>query len=422
MISSKSPPGGTRFGLFSDESISFAKDPFSFVTQKKRRYGDIFQSRILGRPTVFVTSNDGVQELMTEHTSSFKRGFMDHIHELYGQESIVFSDEEDFMRLRKIIHSVVEPRRLAEQDDLINSVIALHLGSLNEQTEVPLYQTFKRLSTDLCLALFLGMDLKDLKENSEKYTALATAHWHGVVSIPLKVQIPVFGKSTFRVAMDAKDKLLAEIYARMDRADKSTLLHAMAEAGFKTKEEVACHILLFVSALVPKALGSLLTSFCLELALDMHQWMHDRALEDEEFLGHLLLEIQRRWPPFLGGRKIITEQLCISGFTVPEGYSLMYTTFTANMDAKVFPEPECLKPDRWSGVNAGSKDRVWTFGGGPRGCVGKLLSQTLMKQAALYLLKRYKWTHPRQQSYTVKWLPVSRPKENVVCNFELRDG
>jgi cytochrome P450 len=346
---------------------------------------------------------------------------MDHIQELYGRESIMFSDEEDYMRLRKIIHSVVEPHRLAEQDDLISSVIALHLGSLNEQAEVPLYQTFKRLSTDLCLALFLGMDLKDLKENSEKYTALATTHWHGIVSIPLKVQVPVFGRSTFRAAMDAKDKLLEEIHARMDKADRSTLLCAMTEAGFKTKEEAACHILLFVSALVPKALSSLLTSFCLELALDKHQWMHDKALEDEEFLGHLLLEIQRRWPPFLGGRKITTERLCISGFTVPEGHSLMYTTFTANMDAKVFPEPEILKPDRWSGVNAGNEDRVWTFGGGPRGCVGKLLSQTLMKQAALYLLKRYNWTHPTQQSFSVKWLPVSRPKESVVCNFELRD-
>lgn len=415
------PPGAARFGLFSDESISFAKDPFGFVAQKRRRYGDIFQARILGRPTVFVTSNDGVREMMTEHTPCFRRGFMDHIHELYGEDSIIFSDEEDFGRLREIIHSVVEPRRIAEQNDLIDSVVAMHLGALNEQTDVPLYQTFKRLSTDLCLVLFLGMDLRDLKENSEKYAALATAHWHGIVSIPLKFHVPVFGKSTFRMAVDARDKLLAEIRSRMERADKSTLLHAMTEAGFKTKEEVAAHILLFVSALVPKALGSLLTSFCLELALDEHQWMRAKALDDEQYLDHLLLEIQRKWPPFLGGRKIVTRQLCISGFTVPEGHSLMYTTFTANRDAKIFPEPDCLQPDRWTEVNKGNEDRLWTFGGGPRGCVGKVLSQALLKQSVVYLLKRYKWTCPKEQSFAMKWLPVSRPKENVVCIFQLRE-
>ena len=29
--------------------------------------------------------------------------------------------------------------------------------------------------------------------------------------------------------------------------------------------------------------------------------------------------------------------------------------------------------------NAGDKDKVWTFGSGPRQCIGKLLSTTLLK-------------------------------------------
>ena len=40
----------------------------------------------------------------------------------------------------------------------------------------------------------------------------------------------------------------------------------MRESEFKSKSEMANHILLFVSALVPKALSSLMTSFCVELA------------------------------------------------------------------------------------------------------------------------------------------------------------
>ena len=40
----------------------------------------------------------------------------------------------------------------------------------------------------------------------------------------------------------------------------------MRESEFKSKSEMANHILLFVSALVPKALSSLMTSFCIELA------------------------------------------------------------------------------------------------------------------------------------------------------------
>ena len=34
-------------------------------------------------------------------------------------------------------------------------------------------------------------------------------------------------------------------------------------AGFKDEEEMVHHILVFVSALIPKALASILTSFCI---------------------------------------------------------------------------------------------------------------------------------------------------------------
>ena len=40
----------------------------------------------------------------------------------------------------------------------------------------------------------------------------------------------------------------------------------MSSAGFRNIDELSRHMLLFVSALVPKALSSLLTSCCLELA------------------------------------------------------------------------------------------------------------------------------------------------------------
>ena len=40
----------------------------------------------------------------------------------------------------------------------------------------------------------------------------------------------------------------------------------MREAEFQSKAEMANHVLLFVSALIPKALAALMTSFCLELA------------------------------------------------------------------------------------------------------------------------------------------------------------
>lgn len=67
------------------------------------------------------------------------------------------------------------------------------------------------------------------------------------------------------------------------------------------------HLLLFISALIPKALASLLTSFTLALAGEPQA--RRRALAEPRFLDHVLLEVQRLWPPFVGGRRI-ADQVC----------------------------------------------------------------------------------------------------------------
>lgn len=67
------------------------------------------------------------------------------------------------------------------------------------------------------------------------------------------------------------------------------------------------HLLLFISALIPKALASLLTSFTLALAGDPQA--RRRALDEPRYLDGVLLEVQRLWPPFIGGRRI-AEQVC----------------------------------------------------------------------------------------------------------------
>ena len=47
------PPG--RLGLpFLGESIAFMRSPFLFLDDRKRRYGNVFKSSVLGRDIVFM--------------------------------------------------------------------------------------------------------------------------------------------------------------------------------------------------------------------------------------------------------------------------------------------------------------------------------------------------------------------------------
>lgn len=110
------------------------------------------------------------------------------------------------------------------------------------------------------------------------------------------------------------------------------------------------HLLLFISALIPKALASLLTSFTLVLAGNQQVGRRSsllffvfsfhicerrlkltslrlcvrgggvkarrRALEEPEYLRGVLLEVQRLWPPFIGGRRL-ADQVSSSSVFIP---------------------------------------------------------------------------------------------------------
>lgn len=72
------------------------------------------------------------------------------------------------------------------------------------------------------------------------------------------------------------------------------------------KDLAAHHLLLFISALIPKAMSSLLTSVVIELSkTENKRWCE--CCHDDSLLEDVLLEVQRLWPPFFGGRRISTQ-------------------------------------------------------------------------------------------------------------------
>ena len=57
-------PGRAGFGILGDESIEFYRTPMKYVEKRQAQYGPIFLGRLLAKPTVFVTANSAVNELL----------------------------------------------------------------------------------------------------------------------------------------------------------------------------------------------------------------------------------------------------------------------------------------------------------------------------------------------------------------------
>ena len=44
----------------------------------------------------------------------------------------------------------------------------------------------------------------------------------------------------------------------------------------------------------------------------------------------------------------LLQECQVSGYVIPKGMSVVYCSYFANRDVRVFPEPDRFKPERWT--------------------------------------------------------------------------
>uniref|UniRef100_A0A8C6WJ52 Uncharacterized protein n=1 Tax=Neogobius melanostomus TaxID=47308 RepID=A0A8C6WJ52_9GOBI len=394
-------PGNAGVTVLGDKSLEFYRDPVSFYRQRMDKHR-VFQSRVLNRATVFVCSVRGARELLCEKSSIFLKDPTDLMTNMYG-DTIITTNGEEACLLRLSFSSLFTGSSLESMKEYITGVCERHLKNLSSGQPECAYSVFKSLGTELVLGLFLNVRPEEQPELYEEISQLCTQHWHGLISAPVSVKVPMWS-SGFSIALDARQKLMTIIKDKLQN-DKLGFVGALGSLPLPDSSSASQHLLLFISALIPKALASLLTSFTLALSGNEQEEIRRRALRDCDYLHSALLEVQRLWPPFIGGRRIASEDCTIAGFHVPKNYGAIYISHAVHRDPEVFEQPDSFLPERWSGRNAGQEHLLCSFGNGPRNCIGVKLADVFLKGACTYLLKHYKWCGP----------PIPGPPVQVVA-------
>uniref|UniRef100_UPI003AAA77E4 uncharacterized protein n=1 Tax=Centroberyx gerrardi TaxID=166262 RepID=UPI003AAA77E4 len=414
-------PGNAGVSVLGDKSLEFYREPVCFCRQRIEKHRSrVFQSRLLNRPTAFICSAQGVRELLCEKSSVFLKDPTDLMTNMYG-DNIVTTNGEEACLLRLSLTSLFTGACLESWNDYITSVCERCLKDLSASGQPEcVYSVFKALGTELVLGLFLNVRPEEQPELYQEITQLCTQHWHGLISAPVSVKVPMWS-SGFCTALEARDKLMDIIRDRLD-TDTQGFVGSLASLPLPDSSSASQHLLLFISALIPKALASLLTSFTLALSGNEQEETRRRARLDPDFLHSVLLEVQRLWPPFIGGRRIASQDTSLAGFHVPKDHAAIYISHSVHRDPEVFQQPDDFLPERWSGRNAGQEHLLCSFGGGPRNCIGVKLTDVFVKAACSYLLQHYDWClDPPSQDLQYKWLPVSRPAEPPTVRFTRLD-
>jgi len=112
------------------------------------------------------------------------------------------------------------------------------------------------------------------------------------------------------------------------------------------------------------------------------------------YLGQVIDETLRLYPPIHLGSRYVAEDTEFSGFPLTAGSRIMYSIYLTHHDPKYWEAPEQFTPDRFAPER---KSQIvpyayLPFGGGARNCIGTAFAQLESRIILARLLQRYALT------------------------------
>jgi len=406
---SKVAPGNT--GMFSDKSLKFYEDPLTFIQAQTETYNTrVFMARLALKPTLVIADHALVAHFLESCSADFHNGLRDNFSELFG-DSILFADEEKALQLREVLMPLFDQKYFSNSSENLKILLEDWYSDLDLSNEINFYEEFKNLALIYNLEVFLGLNHKDDLELMRDYMSSSKEHWHGVLSLPFHISLPVWGNTGYSRAMDAKGRLQTIIRERL-RTNSSAFVDQLNDNNNIMQEESVCdHLLLFTCALIPKAVGAIL-SVVLEVSWYWTPLLDAAGNIHNDHLEHMLLEVTRLYPPFIGGIRVADVDTRVGEYHVRKGTTVHFSLLGCMRDPARFPDPDTFRPERWSKKAdplLGREDMLG-FGSGAHACVGRSFSWEIIKEMTRFTMKTFSLNPTLPDSFPkVKFLPCLRP-------------
>ncbi|MFN8502575.1 cytochrome P450 [Kouleothrix sp.] len=423
------PPGRRGFPVLG-ETGDWARDPLKFARDRHARYGPVWRTHLMGRPTAVLLGPEANRFILGTHMHLFssRQGWSKTITSLIG-DGLSLLDGATHRRHRAMIMPALHGAVLQGYAAEMQAQVAGHAQQWLALGELRLFDGFKRLSFDIATRLMLGPQLQD--EAAECFKLFRT-FTRGLFAPPAwRLPWLPYGR-----AWDAGQRLrpiLARIVAEHRRAPADTILGTLVaardEAGEGFSDAELMDELLVLLWAGHDTITSLLTWVVYELA--RHPAVDAEARAEQLALGgaaldaaalkrmpaldRVLREAERLHPPAPGGFRAVVEEFEYGGFHIPAGWNVMYSSVFTHHMPELWHDPECFDPARFAAPrNEGRQPFCMVgFGGGPRVCVGLAFAQMQMRIVMAYLLRNVRFELLPGQRFDPVAVPTRMPRDGL---------
>lgn len=398
-----------------DSTLALRADPYGFASARARRLGsDVFETRLLLRPTIFLTGREAAA-LFYDPDRFVRAGAAPHRlrQTLFGPGAIQGTDGEEHRRRKALLLALAGPGPAAELAAESGREWEAAARRWAGRDRVVLYDEAREVLTRAVCA-WAGVPLRE--DEVTPRTRMLTALFDGAGSV---------GPRHWRARLARKRAdhwaagLIEEVRAGRLRPPAEGALAALAAwrgpDGAPRPPRIAGVELL--NLLRPTVAVAVYVAF-VGVALARHPEHRARlAASEPGFAEAFVHEVRRFYPFFPSVVARVRRDFEWRGVRFPRGRRAILDLHGIDHDPRIWEAPEDFRPERFVGRAPGPYDLVPQGGGdhasGHR-CAGEWATIELTKTAADLLARRLEYELPEQDlSIDARRLPAL-PRSRVV--------
>jgi len=389
----KFPPGPPN-RLFSMLFGAMQQDPLQYFTDMTEQYGDVWGMRIGNFRSFFVNHPDLIEDVLVNKARLYHKGRILQANKYLFGEGLLTAEGDFWLRQRRLAQPAFHRERIAAYAATMADYTEQMLAKWRGGEERDIHQEMMNLALRIVGKTLFGADVThDAREVGETLDMLLkiASDFGRTVLLPLWVPTPRNLRA--KAGVRRIEKIIYRIIAERRKSGHdtgdllSTLLQVRDEDGTRMNDRQLRDetITLFLAGHETTASTLSWTWWLLAQNPAVEKRFHEELcgvlggrapmmddLPKLTYLGHVLTESLRLYPPAWGMARLAEEEHEIAGYPVQPGYGVAMAQWVVHRDARWFDAPLEFRPERWENGLAKQLPRFayLPFGGGPRQCIG----------------------------------------------------
>jgi cytochrome P450 len=389
----KFPPGPPN-RLFGMLFGALQQDPLQYFTDMTQQYGDVWGMRIGNFRSFFINHPDLIEDVLVNKARLYHKGRILQANKYLFGEGLLTAEGDFWLRQRRLAQPAFHRERIAAyaatMADYTEQMLAKWCGGEERDVHQEMMNLALRIVGKTLFDADVTHEARKVGETLDMLLKIAS-NFGRTVLLPLWVPTPQNLRA--KAGVRRIEKIIYRIIAERRKSGHdtgdllSTLLQVRDEDGTRMNDRQLRDetITLFLAGHETTASTLSWTWWLLAqnpaVEKRFHEELHcvlgGRAPTMDDlprltYLGHVLTESLRLYPPAWGMARLAEEEHEILGYPVRPGYGVAMAQWVVHRDARWFDAPLEFRPERWENGLAKRLPRFayFPFGGGPRQCIG----------------------------------------------------